>query len=52
MVGILERLAPSKVTKTEVIGLFLRSTRTRLNCVISSLFHIRFISLLTTLTKD
>jgi hypothetical protein len=52
MFGILEHLAPSKVTKTEVIGLFLRSTLIRPNYVISSLFHIRFISLLMTLSKD
>jgi hypothetical protein len=52
MFSILECLASSKVTKTEVIGLFLRSTRTGPNYVILSLFHIRFISSLTTLTKD
>jgi hypothetical protein len=52
MFGILERLVPSKVTKTKVIGLFLRSALTRLNYIISSSFYIRFISSLTTLTKD
>ena len=52
MFGVLERLAPSKVTKTEVIGLFLRSTLTRPNYVISSSFYTRFISSLTTLSKD
>ena len=52
MFSILEYLVPSKVTKTEVIGLFLRSTLTRLNYVILSLFYIRFISSLITLTKD
>jgi len=31
MSGILERLAPPKVMKTEVIGLFIRSTLTRPN---------------------
>jgi hypothetical protein len=52
MFGVLEYLAPSKVTKTEVIGPFLRSTRTRPNYVMSSSFYIRFISSLITLTKD
>ena len=52
MFSMLEYLVPSKVTKTEVIGLFLRSTLTRLNYVILSSFYIRFISLLITLTKD
>jgi hypothetical protein len=52
MFSILEYLVPSKVTKTKVIGLFLRSTLTRPNYVISSLFYIRFISLLIILTKD
>ena len=52
MFSILERLAPSKVTKTEVLGLFLRSTRTRLNYIISSSFYIYFISLLIILSKD
>jgi hypothetical protein len=52
MFDILERLAPPKVTKTEVIGLFLRSTLTRPNYIILSSFYIRFISSLTILTKD
>ena len=52
MFSTLERLVPSKVMKTEVIGLFLRSTLTRLNYIISSSFYIYFISLLTILTKD
>jgi len=52
MFSVLEYLAPSKVTKTEVIGLFLRSTLTRPNYVILSSFYIRFVSSLTTLSKD
>jgi hypothetical protein len=52
MFSILEYLVLSKVTKTEVIGLFLRSTLTRPNYVISSSFYICFISSLMTLTKD
>jgi hypothetical protein len=52
MFSVLEYLAPSKVTKTEVIGLFLRSARTGPNYVMSSSFYIRFVSLLTILTKD
>jgi len=52
MFSILEHLAPSKVTKTEVIGLFLRSALTRPNYVISSSFYICFISSLITLSKD
>ena len=52
MFSILEYLASSKVIKTKVIGLFLKSTYTRLNYIILSLFYIYFISLLIILTKD
>jgi hypothetical protein len=52
MSSILGRLAPPKVIKTEVIRLFIRSTLTRPICIILALFYTRFVSLLTTLTKD
>jgi hypothetical protein len=52
MSSILGYLTLLRVTKTEVIGPFIRSILTRSILVILALFYIYFISLLTILTKD